>query len=137
MRELTKSMVGFSWAVGLFGFQQLTKVMSAGTAEPPEQTAAELDDVARAAERHLSDTLARQFQAADQWQRRLIDVFFDAASLRSFDPRAVAASFDPRPMMDGVDPRRVIQGSVDLLERSVGVLRQAGPSTRTNAPSGG
>ena len=136
MRELAKSMVGFSWAVGLFGFQQFTKVMGAGS-EPPDQTVAQLDDVTRAAERHLSEPFARQFHAGDQWQRKLVDVFFDAASLRSFDPRAVAESFDPRPLMDGVDPRRVIQGGVDLLERSVGMLRQTGAPAPNNARSGG
>jgi hypothetical protein len=136
MRELAKSMVGFSWAVGLFGFQQFTKVMTPGS-EPPERTVAQLDEVAQAAERHLSEPFARQFHAGDQWQRRLVDVFFDAATLRSFDPRAMAATFDPRPMMDGVDPRRVIRGGVDLLERSVDMLRQTGTPAQTNAPSRG
>lgn len=133
MRELAKSMVGFSWAVGLFGFQQITRAMTPGT-QPPEQTAAELDDVAHAAERHLSDSFARQFHAGDEWQRRLLDVFFDAASLRSFDPRAVAASFDPRQVIDSVDPRRVIQGGVDLMGQSVDMLRQVGaPAQYTTA----
>jgi hypothetical protein len=132
MRELTKSMVGFSWAVGLFGFQQLTKIMTPGS-QPPERTMAELDDVAHTAERHLSDAFARQFHAADQWQRSLVDAFFDTVSLRSFDPRGVAASFDPRAMMDAVDARGVIQGGVDLLERSVGVLRQTGASARNDS----
>lgn len=136
MRELAKSMVGFSWAVGVFGFQQITKVMRPGS-EPQELTIAQLDDVSRAAERHLSEPFARQFHAADQWQRRIVDAFFDAASLRSFDPRAMAASLDPRPMIDGVDPRRVIQGGVDLVERSVGVLRRAGGPAENNAQSRG
>lgn len=134
MRELTKSMVGFSWAVGVFGFQQLTKVMTPGS-EPPERTVAQLDDVAQTAERHLSDSFAGPFRAGDQWQRRLIDVFFDALSPRSFNPRAVAASFDPRPMMDGVDPRRVFQAGADLVERSVGLLRPTGAPARNPGPS--
>jgi hypothetical protein len=134
MRELAKSMVAFSWAVGLFGFQQLTKVMTPA-AEPPDVTAAQLDDVARAAERHLSEQYAQQFRAGDEWQRRIVDALFDAASMRSFDPRSVAATFDPRPMMNDVDPRRVIQSGVDLLQRSVNMVRQA--ATPTSAPSQG
>jgi hypothetical protein len=136
MRELTKSMVGFSWAVGLFGFQQFTRMMSAGT-EPPEKTAAELNDVAQAAERHLSEPFARQFHAGDEWQRRLVDVFFDTASLRSFDARAIASTFDPRPMIDGIDPRSVIQSGVDLVGRSVDLLRPiAAPRQNGAAPRG-
>ena len=136
MRELTKSMVGFSWAVGLFGIQQITKAMTAGT-EPAAQTAAALDEVAQAAEQHLSEPFARQFQAGDRWQRRLVDVFFDVASLRTFDPRSVASSLDPRPMMEAVDPRRVIQGGVDLLGRSMSILRPAEAPVRAGAPSEG
>lgn len=136
MRELAKSMVGFSWAVGLFGVQQITKAMTAGS-EPPAQTAAELDEVAQAAERHLTEPFARQFHAGDEWQRKLVDVFFDAASLRSFDPRSVASSLDPRPMIDSVDPRRVIQGGVDLLGRSVGMLRPASAPAQPAAASEG
>src|SRR5947208_1368277 len=134
MRELTKSMLGFSWAVGLFGFQQLTKVMTP-TSEPPDVTAAQFDDVARAAERHLSEQFAQQFRAGDDWQRRVVDALFDTASMRSFDPRAMVATFDPRPMMNDVDPRRVIQSGVNLMQRSVDMVRQA--ATPSNAPSRG
>jgi hypothetical protein len=140
MRELAKSMVGFSWAVGLFGFQQVTKAMSAAAA-PEEQTVAELDDVARAAEKHLDEPFARQFHAGDEWQRRMVDALFDAASFRSFDPRAMANSFDPRQMMEGVDPRTVIQSGVDMMGKGVDMLRQAAtavnPAASANAPSEG
>lgn len=122
MRELTKSMLGFSWAVGLFGFQQLTKMMTSAS-EPSEVTIAQLDDVAHAAERHLSDSFAGQFRAGDEWQRRVVDALFDAASLRSFDPRSLATSLDPRPVLDAVDPRSVIQGGVDLFQRSVSAVK--------------
>ena len=122
MRELAKSMVGFSWAVGLFGFQQLTKMMTPAT-EPPDVTAAALDDVTHAAERHLSDQYAQQFRAGDEWQRRVIDMMFDAASMRSLDPRSMASALDPRPMLNDVDPRRVFQSGVDFLQRSVDMIR--------------
>ena len=121
MRELAKSMVGFSWAVGLFGLQQFTRALTPASA-PPDVTAAELDDVAHAAERHLSDQYAQQFRAGDEWQRRVIDMFFDAASRGTFDPRSVAATFDPRPMINDVDPRRLFQSGVDLVQRSVNAV---------------
>jgi len=134
MREFAKSMVGFSWAVGLFGFQQMTKAM--GTmVEPTDVTVAQLDDVARSAERHLNDQYAAQFRAGDQWQRRLIDVMFDAATLRSVDPRSVASMVDPRPMMSDMDPRRVFDGGVEMMSRSFHVVRSAVPGS--GAPSGG
>ena len=132
MRELAKSMVGFSWAVGLFGFQQLNKMIGTVT-ETPQVTTAQLDDVSRAAQRHLSDQFAQQFQAGDQWQRRVIDALFDAAAMQSLDPRSMAASMDPRPLMNDVDPRRLFQGGVDLMQRSIEFVRPGAASTNTPA----
>jgi hypothetical protein len=132
MRELAKSMVGFSWAVGLFGFQQLNKMM--GTVVEPEQvTAAQLDDVSRAAQRHLSDQFSQQFQAGDMWQRRVIDALFDAASMRSLDPRNMAASLDPRPLFNDVDPRAMFQGGMDLMQRTFDMVRPAASSAQPAA----
>jgi hypothetical protein len=132
MRELAKSMVGLSWAVGLLGVQQLNKMMGA-VAEPPQVTAAQFDEISRVAQQHLSDSFAHQFEAGDQWQRRVIDALFDAASMRNFDPRSIAASMDPRPLMNDVDPRRVVQGGLDLMQRSIDFVRPgaapANPST--------
>ena len=134
MRELAKSMVGFTWAVGLFGFQQLNKMM--GTVDEPQQvTAEQLDDVSRAAQRHLSDQFAKQFEAGDLWQRRVIDALFDAASMRSLDPRNMAASMDPRPLLNDVDPRQIFQGGMDMMQRTFEMMRPA--SSSGNAPTAG
>lgn len=130
MRELAKSMVGFSWAVGLFGFQQLNKMM--GTVnEPQEVTAAQLDDVSRAAQRHLSDQYSQQFEAADKWQRRFIDALFDTASMQSFDPRSIASSLDPRPLMSDMDPRKMFESGMEMMQRPLEMIRPSGSSSTT------
>jgi hypothetical protein len=134
MRELAKSMVGFSWAVGLFGFQQLNKMMGT-VSEPEDVTAAQLDDVSRAAQRHLSDQYSQQFEAGDKWQRRVIDAMFDAASTRSFDPRAIASSMDPRPLMNDIDPRRMFESGIEMMQRPLEMLRPG--AATTNTPTGG
>jgi hypothetical protein len=132
MRELAKSMVGFSWAVGLFGLQQMSRALTPA-ATPPDVTAAQLDDVAHTAQRYLSDQYAEQFRAVDEWQRRVVDMLFDAASMRSFDPRAMAATVDPRPILNDIDPRRMFQSGMDLLQRSVGAIRPAAASSAAPA----
>jgi hypothetical protein len=138
MRELAKSMVGFSWAVGLFGLQQFTRALTPQAA-PPDVTASELDDVARAAAGHLSDQYAQQFRAGDDWQRRVIDIVFDAASMRSFDPRNIASTFDPRPLLNDVDPRKLFQSGVDLFQKSVDAVRNVAtpPTTQASTTTGG
>jgi hypothetical protein len=127
MREFTKSMVGFTWAVGIFGFQQMSRVLGAAANDNQDAAIAQLDDVSRCAERHLTDQFAQQFRAGDQWQRRLIDVMLDAATLRAMDPRAMAEMVDPRPVLNDMDPRKVFQGGVDMMQKSFDVVRSAVP----------
>ena len=115
MREVAKSMLGFSWAVSLFGVQQISKILS--PSQPAEKTAAEVEEVSRAVQGHLLGATATQFQAGDQWARNLVDVVFDAASGQSFDPRRIVDALDPRKVMD-VDPRKGAQTSVALFQQS-------------------
>ena len=129
MREVAKSMLGFSWAVSLFGVQQLAKLVTPSS-QPMEITASQFDEASRAVQSYLSGTVAEQFRAGDAWQRRVVDTLFDAATLQSIDPRAVAQTLDPRQYVDAVDPREVVRSGVNMVQRSFDSLRQtAGPST--------
>jgi hypothetical protein len=122
MREVAKSILGFSWAVSLFGLQQVSKLMTPSA--DAGAVASEFDAVSRAVMSHLTEPVAEQFRAADEWQRRVVDATFDAGSLQSLDPRAIAVSLDPRPLVEAMDPRGMMQSGVDLLQRSVDTLRQ-------------
>jgi hypothetical protein len=135
MREIAKSLVGFSWAVSLFGLQQITKLVAPSTDE--RASASELDEVSRVVQSHLSGPLAEQFRAGDELQRRVVDVVFDAGSLRAPDPQAVAATLDPRRVAQAIDPRPIVESSVNLLQRSVDVVRrsvQPAPPGSSEAP---
>jgi hypothetical protein len=124
MREVAKSMLGFSWAVSLFGVQQIAKILSPSPAQPADATAAEVEEVSRAVQSHLFGATAMQFRAGDQWTRNLVDVLFDAASGQSLDPRRMMDSLDPRKMMD-VDPRKWAETSVTMFQQSVDAVKQA------------
>ena len=122
MREVAKAMLGFSWAVSLFGVQQISKVLS--HSQPGDATAAEFEEVARAVQSHLFGASALRYRAGDQWTRSLVDVVFDAASGRSLDPGKIVDSLDPRKMMD-VDPKRWADASVTIFQQSVDAVKQA------------
>jgi hypothetical protein len=122
MREVAKSMLGFSWAVSLFGFQQLSKILTPSAAQPVDATAAELDEVSRAVQSHLLGASATQFRAGDQWTRNLVDVIFDAASGQSFDPRRIVNSLDPRNAMD-VDPKKWAESGMTMFQQSVEAVK--------------
>lgn len=99
MREVAKSMLGFSWAVSLFGVQQLARLMSPSSVSR-EATASQFDEASRAVQGFLTESVAQQFRAGDAWQRRMVDTLFDAASLQSVDPRKLTGMIDPRPFME-------------------------------------
>lgn len=132
MREVAKSMLGFSWAVSLFGFQQLSRIMAPTPAQPVGATAAELEEVSRAVQSHLFGATAMQFRAGDQWTRNLVDVIFDAVSGESLDPRRIMSSLDPRSMMD-VDPRKWADSGMTMIQQSVGAVKNAVSSTTSAA----
>jgi hypothetical protein len=122
MREVAKSMLGFSWAVSLFGIQQISKLLTPSA--EPDAAAQEFDAVSRAVQSHLAEPVAEQFRAADEWQRRVVDVVFDAGTLQSLDPRAMAVQLDPRRVVESIDPTGIVKSGVDMLQRSVESIRQ-------------
>ena len=130
MREVAKSMLGFSWAVSLFGFQQMSKIMAPSAAQPVDATAAEVDEVSRAVQSHLLGAAATQFRAGDQWTRNLVDVVFDAASGQSLDPGRIVKTLDPRPMMD-VDPKKWAETGVAMFQQSVEAVKNVVAPTTT------
>ena len=130
MREIAKSMLGFSWAVSLFGLQEVSKLITPSA--EPGAAASEFDAVSRAVQSHLSEPVAQRFRAVDEWQRRVVDAVFDAGSIPSLDPRKMAESLDPRRVVDAIDPRGMMQSGVDLLQRSVDTIRQGVQSSPPN-----
>jgi hypothetical protein len=123
MREVAKSMLGFSWAVSLFGVQQLARLVTPSSVTP-EAMATQLDEASRTLQGFLTESVAQQFRAGDEWQRRVVDALFDAASLQAVDPRKLTEMIDPRPFLEGVDARKVLKDGVDMMQQSFDSLRQ-------------
>jgi hypothetical protein len=119
MREVAKSMLGLSWAVSLFGFQQLSKAVTGAPAQSEGATAAEVEEVSRAIQSHLFGATAMQFRAGDEWQRRLVDVVFDAASMQALDPRRVVEALDPRTLLQTADPRKIVASGMTVIQQGV------------------
>lgn len=97
MRELTKSMLGLSWAVSVFGVQQVGKALASASAEGPEVLVAQVEEVTRAVQAHLSEAMARRFRSGDEWQRKLVDAVWPS----------------------NVDPSQMVRSGMDTMRRSV------------------
>lgn len=124
MRELTKSMLSFSWAMPLYGMRQMLNLSFPQDMSRPFDKAAEgFETVTDTARDQMGSTIKGLFDAGDRIQRGMVDLMF------SFVPAGV---FDPNAWM---------QRSSDVMQRSVQGIAQAAtvaepPRPPQSAPAG-
>jgi hypothetical protein len=110
--ELVKSVLGFSWAMSLFGLRSL------GNLADPRRAASSLDAVKQAAAGELGDGLRDLLQAGEQLQGNLVDGLVGAAS-GGAAMAAAAAAIPARPaagaaaVPPAAPPPPVRSGSLD------------------------
>jgi len=75
MRELTRSVASFSWAMSLFGVEQMANLVS------PRRAANAFGAVARSAEGALGPGLRSVFQTGDRLQKAAVDLSFSMVGL--------------------------------------------------------
>lgn len=86
MRDLTKSMLSFSWVMPLFGFRQgMNVLMPEDWKKPFDRATAAFDAVTDAATEQLGDTLKNAFDAGDRLQRGAVDMTFSIMTLGMMD----------------------------------------------------
>ena len=91
MRELTKSTLSYAWAMSLFGVQQASNLLAPQDWRQPARRAnSAFSSVKQAAQNQLGDLAFGAFQIGDEVGRGLTNLFFDALTLRAFDPRYVS-----------------------------------------------
>jgi hypothetical protein len=87
IRDLTKSMLSFSWAISLFGVEQLTNMLiPQKPSQPNHRATTAFNAVTQTTEEQLSGVLKGVFNAGDQLQRGLADLTFGFLSLEAFNP---------------------------------------------------
>jgi hypothetical protein len=80
VRDFTKSMLSFSWALSVFGVQQITRMLSPSTA------AESFDKVTEATRKEFDNAAAASFHAGDNLQRGLVDLTFSLLSPEGLAP---------------------------------------------------
>ena len=87
IRDLTKSMLSFSWAMSLFGVEQLTNTLiPQRPSQPNHRITTAFNAVTQATEEQLSGVLKGAFKAGDQLQRGMVDLMFGFLSLEVSNP---------------------------------------------------
>ena len=79
MREFTKSMTSYTWAMSLFGLQQMFNVFRPGKA------AESFNHVTKATEDQFGDALKATFRAGDNLQKGFVDMTFGVLTLGMSD----------------------------------------------------
>lgn len=79
MREFTKSMMSYTWAMSLFGVQQMVNVIR------PSKAAKSFDNVTGATEEEFGDALKAAFRAGDNLQKGMVDLTFGVLTFGMFD----------------------------------------------------
>ena len=88
MREFTKSMTSYTWAMSMFGLQQVINVFR------PERATDSFNNVTKAAEEEFDNALKATFRAGDNLQKGLVDMTFGVLTLGLFDRGGAGATSD-------------------------------------------
>lgn len=87
MRDLTKSMVSYGWAMSVFGFQQMMNLLTPCQGDDPYAKATRaFDGVTKATTDTLEGSLRSAYNAGANLQNGLIDLFFCGIMSAGLDP---------------------------------------------------
>jgi hypothetical protein len=125
MGEFTKSMTSYTWAMSLFGLQQMINVFR------PAKATESFNNVTKATEEQFGDALKATFRAGDNLQKGFVDVTFGVLTLGMFNGGGAQTTTDvARQTGEALrQSGRVVNQAVDLISRTV----QTGTSTAAGA----
>ena len=115
MREFTKSMTSYTWAMSLFGLQQMVNIFR------PEKASQAFNNVTKATEEQFGEALKATFRAGDNLQKGFVDVTFGMLTLGMFDRGGAGTTADVT-RQTGEALRqggRVVSQAVDAVSQTV------------------
>lgn len=116
MREFTKSMTSYTWAMSLFGLQQMVNIFR------PRKATESFNNVTKATEEQFGEALKATFRAGDNLQRGLVDVTFGMLTLGMFDRGSAGGATADVARQTGEVLRqsgRVVSQTVDAVSQTV------------------
>ncbi len=106
MREMAKSMFRFSWAMSVFGVEQLRKLVSDEYADRREgEIKSGFDSMSEFAGKQLSKQSRSLYEAGDKLQRESVDMLFDVSRPSNWKAE------------------KIVDKAADLVDRSADALR--------------
>lgn len=81
MRELTKSMLSYTWAMSVFGVQQMVNLLTPGDGDLWGKAAHAFDNVTDATTKTFGGAMTQTFKFGDSLQHGMIDIMFGGLTL--------------------------------------------------------
>ena len=81
MRDLTKAMTSYAWAMSVFGVQQTLNILGLGGNGSCDRSARAFNNVTEAASQEVGDTMRSLFRSGDTVQRGMVDLLMAPFSL--------------------------------------------------------
>ena len=133
MRDLTKSMMSYSWSISLFGVQQMMNLLTPSSdGDPCGKTAQAFANVTDATTNVLDGSLKEAFKMGDSLQKGVMDFMFGGFMSGGFDPNRWARTGGDT-LRRMTDMGRSVAQSVT---QSAGVASSSpGSASGTNQPS--
>jgi hypothetical protein len=76
MRELTKSVLSFSWAISLLGMKQAANLVTPGNESSSKRVGNVFDSITETAVGQLDESMKGVFRSGDNMQNRMVDMMF-------------------------------------------------------------
>src|SRR5262245_64861376 len=75
MREVTKAITSYTWAMSVYGLQQMVNILGLGGSGSFSRSAQSFNNVTEATSNELGDAMRALFRGGDSLQRGLVDLF--------------------------------------------------------------
>jgi hypothetical protein len=134
MREITKAMTSYTWAMSMFWTQQMVNLLGLGGAGSWNRSARGFTKVTEATTAEMGETMRAVFRSGDTLQRGLVDVFLAPLSFMNGNGSngngGNAAARDEPPAGGPVDASRVWTAGDSRNSSQAGT----GPASQPPAP---
>jgi hypothetical protein len=123
MREFTKSMFSYSWAMSLFGVQQMVNLLR------PSKATQAFDHVTEATEEEFGDILKATFRAGDNLQRGIVDLTLGFFTGQAFNPSRWTRTTTDAMRQSAEAMAQGVQGATSAMGQAASAVTPQGTAT--------
>lgn len=138
IRDLTKSMTSYGWAMSVYGMQQMFNLMT------PRKAAESFEKVTAATVNEMGQAMKDTFRVGDRIQRGMVDMMMGGLSMFGMDPGRWASNAASTMQPGAGAAPGAAQAAAGAAQRAAGFAtpgfqtappRSGGPAGRASEPS--